>query len=231
MGLNMMKTIVAAAVLAAVSLLAPVANAATVSQFHLAPAINLTNFKLTVVNASTMMLDFDPSAPQNIFLSSQTGVFTPFSAAQLFDITNVATAATSGPGGDVLLDLGTAAFPANPSTSDGLNTFAVSQTGPLSLVQSGSNVAIDFALVGEFNIGGDLLAGAGTLTFQVANTTVGDVNTILTGGGTLSNLTFSGALFTVEGGGGGNPIPAPAAVSSGLGLLSVLILRNRLNRR
>ena len=228
MNKTVMKYTLGFAMLAMTSgLFATKAQAATVSQFHLAPGLNIATFTLTVVDASQTMLNFDPVGEQNINLSSQTGIFTGFNAGQLYNILDSDIALTSGPGGDVLIDLGTGSFPANGSTADGLNVFIATSTGPMSTAQSGSNVAIDFPLYGDFNIGGSLYQGAGNLTFQITNTTVGAVNSILANGGTLQGLTFSGALFNAEEG-GGDLIPVPGAAASGLGLLFALMVRRRI---
>jgi hypothetical protein len=204
------------------------ANASPVLQgeFQIQPGVTFSpTFAVTSVNLTTDTVDFTPDTDANIFIVEyKSGHFVSYDAARIYDVTSILTDTTSGPG-NRLLDLGN--YASIGSTSDGVDTFTLTDALPLEVKQSGNNVAIDFAFAGIFNVQGMTADGAGNLTFQVNNSTADAVQTKLSNG-TLTQMSFSGGAFTVEA--TSNSVPTPASLAAGLGLIAVTGLRRKLRR-
>jgi hypothetical protein len=150
-----------------------------------------------------------------VSVSAQEGSFTVFNSASIRDILSFNTDTVENP----FLDLGYLTIPGQlpdanvGSLNDNRNTFTLKSTS-YKLEQSGANVSIDVQLWGYFTSAtGEKTQGAGNLTFQRNNRTVAQVQTTLNNGGSLSNLTFSGGVFSAQ------AVPEPTTML-GLGLVA-----------
>ncbi|MEH2314391.1 MAG: PEP-CTERM sorting domain-containing protein [Nostoc sp.] len=168
-----------------------------------------------------------PITPIAITTGSATGNFSAFNSANIGNIISFSSEKADNP----FLDFGSLAafgfatpgtiFPGADTSSltDGLNTFIL-KSATRSIIQSGLNVGIDVALFGVFTSAtGETSNGGGNLTFQVNNATVESVNSILSSGGSIKNLSFSGGVFAT--------VPEPATLL-GLGAVgAVMVMSHR----
>lgn len=228
----------------AITLTSSSVNAATFSQFQLSGGVLIPGGISTVTLSGDALsipeLDFNLE-PTPIGIINPTGIFTGFDTASIEDII------TFGPptiANNPFIDFGNGDFmgaggvstPANSSISDGIDTFDLNEAS-YALTQSGNNVAIDVLLDGNFVIGGQIYGGTGNLTFQISDTTVVQVETLLTNGGSLPNATFSGGLFvtneateSVPGLSNIGAVPEPSTII-GLGLLGAFGIRTGVKRK
>ncbi|HYX18190.1 MAG TPA: PEP-CTERM sorting domain-containing protein [Nostoc sp.] len=162
-----------------------------------------------------------PITPIGITTGSATGNFSAFNSGNIGNIISFSSKVADNP----FIDFGSLTLPGlilpgedTSSLTDGLNTFTLTST-TRSLIQSGLNVAIDVALFGFFTSAtGEKSNGGGNLTFQVNDTSVDSVNSILSGGGSIKNLSFSGGTFAT--------VPEPAALL-GLGAVGAVMAMSR----
>ncbi|MDJ0845921.1 PEP-CTERM sorting domain-containing protein [Crocosphaera sp.] len=188
--------------LTTIALSATSANAASMNQFQLSGGVLLPGGTSTVtLNSEALVLpelDFNPE-PTPVGVTSNTGIFAGFDTASIEDIISFGPPTVAN---NPFIDFGHSdlGVPSvstlfNSSIDDDTEIFHLNQAS-YSLKQSGLNVSIYVALFGFFDIGGELYDGAGNLTFQTNNTTVAEIEQLLADGGSLTNMTFSGALFT-----------------------------------
>ncbi|MDJ0845920.1 PEP-CTERM sorting domain-containing protein [Crocosphaera sp.] len=215
----------------AITLTSSAVNAATFSEFQLSGGVlvpgGISNVTLSGEALSIPELDFNLE-PTPIGIINPTGIFTGFDTASIEDIIAFGPPiVVNNPfldfGNSDVMGAGGVSTPANPSISDGIDTFELNEAS-YSLTQSGNNVAIDVLLDGDFVIGGQIYGGTGNLTFQISDTTVLEVETLLTNGGSLPNATFSGGLFTTE------SVPEPSTII-GLGLLGAFGIGTGVKRK
>jgi len=233
---NQIVTSIAAIPFALGGLFAGAANAASFGQFQLGSGVLVPDGISTVTLSDEALdipeLDFSPE-PTPIRITSSTGIFTSFDTASIEDIISFGSPAVVN---NPFIDFGNSDFgdapgvssPTNSSISDGVDTFELYEAS-YRLSQSGENVAIDVDLGGNFIIGGETYKGQGNLTFQYNDITVAQVESILTTGGSLENMTFSGALFTTSGDGSGvlgETTPEPATLF-GLGVVAAGLVASR----
>jgi len=222
---NKIVASIAAVPFAVSGIFASTANAASFSQFQLGGGVLIPGGVSNVsLNENGIDLNFDPEPVTPIGITSETGIF------QGFDTGNIQDIISFGPPIDVenpFIDFGNSNFdPALPgvttlpnySITDGEDVFNLSDAS-YQISQSGANVSIDVALYGEFIIGGQTYNGAGNLTFQTNSTTVADVEAILASGGSIDDMTFSGALFSAS-------TPEPATLF-GLGIVATGLVASR----
>lgn len=194
------------------------ANAASLNQFQLSSGVLLPGGISTVTLNSEALtlpeLDFNPE-PTPIGITSNTGIFAGFDTASIEDIISFGPPTNAN---NPFIDFGNSGLlvpgvstPFNSSIDDDTEIFHLNEAS-YSLKQSGFNVSIDVALFGFFYIGGEMYDGAGNLTFQTNNTTVAEVEQLLLDGGSLSNMTFSGALFTATTGTTTGMVPEPLTI-------------------
>ncbi|MGJ5633321.1 PEP-CTERM sorting domain-containing protein [Nostoc sp. CALU 1950] len=166
-------------------------------------------------------LTFTPQPITPIGIDSTTGNFSAFNSGNIGNIISFSSKVADNP----FIDFGYLTYPGfilpgtdTSSITDGLNTFTLTSSS-YKLNESGLNVGIDVALFGFFTSAtGEISNGGGNLTFQVNNTSVASLNTILTGGGSISNLSFSGGTFAT--------VPEPAALL-GLGAVGGVMVMSR----
>lgn len=193
-------------------------NAASMNQFQLSGGRLFPGGISTVtLNSETLTLpelDFNPE-PTPTGITSNTGIFAGFDTASIKDIISFGPPTIAN---NPFIDFGNSDFgvpslstPDNSTINDATETFHL-ETASYSLKQSGSNVSIDVALFGFFDIGGEIYDGAGNLTFQTNNTTVAEVEQLLADGDSLINMTFSGALFTATTGTTTAVVPEPLTI-------------------
>jgi hypothetical protein len=177
----------------------------------------------SLVELSAKSLIFSPQPITPIALSAQTGSFTSFNTAKISNIIQFSPLSVNNP----FIDFGKTLLPGivqsaaeSASITDEINTFSLSSAN-YELKQSGDNVAIDVALYGLFNSeDGAKSQGAGNLSFQVNNVKVANVESILSSGGSVKNLAFSGALFATT------SVPEPATLL-GLGIVGAAMVMFR----
>ncbi|AFY50604.1 PEP-CTERM putative exosortase interaction domain-containing protein [Nostoc sp. PCC 7524] len=203
--------------------------AALTGSFHFNGGFSVPAGASSLVEFTQDSLKFSPQPITPIILSSQTGSFTAFNSANIADeIIFNPSLSTTVP----LFDFGN--LPANgvvmpgddtSSLIDGVNTFTLTSAS-YELLQLGANVAINVGLNGFFTSStGEETQGSGIFTFQALNTTVDDLNTLLTSGASTGYLSFSGGVFTTT-------VPEPATLT-GLGLVgaAIGISRRRRNKK
>ena len=138
----------------------------------------------------------NPDDISTISIVSGTGDFAGFNMAQIGDIQFNPPIYT-----DPFLDFGSGLpFTTNQSIQDNQNVFRLNSTD-FTVKQSAENlVAIDVALYGEFDIGGEVTAGQGLLTLQYAadGATIDMVEELINTEEGLTGLALSGALFTAS---------------------------------
>ncbi|MEB3341656.1 PEP-CTERM sorting domain-containing protein [Okeania sp.] len=196
-----------------------VANAASFGEFQIGggtlidmssptPQVTSTTVNLNGVLGDNPELNFNQGL---IGIVGGDGIFTGFDTANIQDIeefdvsfTPDGPLFTSNVAIDNFIDFGVSTFgapgvsaPNNTTITDGLNVFNLSKAS-YKTSQSGANVSIDVALYGDFIFGANTYKGKGNLTFQTNNTTKAAVDALLQGDGSLENMTFSGAMFTVS---------------------------------
>ena len=187
------------------------------------------------LSESGINLDFDPEPITPIGIVNNTGIFTGFDTAQIQDIISFSpNLQVENP----FIDFGTTdsiapgiTTSSNDSITDGENVFIL-EAADYQLTQSGANIAIDVSLFGDFVIDGETYEGAGNLTFQYNNITVAEAEEILSNGGSLDDMAFSGALFSAEDIVGGvspeSPLPVPEpTVLFGLGVVAAGLVTSR----
>lgn len=159
-----------------------------------------------------------------VAITSQTGSFSIFNSAGIGDIISFTNNTVQNP----FLDFGSLTEPGRVGTGentsslrDNKNTFTLeSAKYTLSQITNSKNLSLEVTLFGYFtSASGEITQGQGNLTFQKNNTTLTQANTILANGGSLANLTFSGAAFTTS-------VPEPTTML-GLGLVGAGMLVSR----
>ncbi|MBP0031053.1 PEP-CTERM sorting domain-containing protein [Roseofilum sp. Guam] len=173
---------------------------------------------LTSVTLTKDALDFNNEPFTPVALTTQEGVFAPFQTAQIQEVVSFSGDIYENP----FLDFGTktpfeVAMGDVGEITDGANVFIL-ENAEYDIKQSGANIAIDVALFGIFDIGGETTKGAGNLTFQQNNMTVDEAWAILNSGGSIDDMALSGAVFTA--------VPEPATLL-GLGLVGAALVGTR----
>ena len=199
------------------------ANAASFGEFQLGGGTLIPFTEVTDVslNRNGIDLDFDPEPITPIGIVNQTGIFTGFDTAQIQDIISFGPPVVVD---NPFIDFGQGSIAPgittlpNESITNGEDVFNLKRAD-YQLSQSGENVAVDIFLYGDFVINGETYKGAGNLTFQENNTTVAAVEQILADGGSIEDMTFSGALFTAS-------TPEPATLF-GLGVVATGLVASR----
>ncbi len=184
------------------------------------------NSASSLVELSAKSLTFSPQPVTPVALAAQTGNFTSFNTAKINNIIQFSPLSVKNP----FIDFGKTLIPGtvqsaaeSDSITDKINTFNLSSAN-YELKQSGENVAIDVALYGLFSSeDGSKSKGAGNLSFQVNNVKVANVESILSSGGSVKNLAFSGALFTTT---STTSVPEPATLL-GLGIIGAAMVMFR----
>lgn len=177
----------------------------------------------SLVELSATSLIFSPQPVTPISLSAQTGNFLSFNTANIGNIISFSPLSADNP----FLDFGETLIPGivqssadTASITDGINIFTL-KSASYAFKQSGQNVAVDVALNGFFSSDdGTKSQGAGNLTFQINNAQVANVESIISSGGSVKNLAFSGGLFTTT------SIPEPATLL-GLGVVGAVMAMSR----
>lgn len=167
-------------------------------------------------------LTFTPQPITPFKIDSTKGNFSDFNSGNIGNIISFSSKLAENP----FIDFGSLGIPGvilpgdnTTSLTDGLNTFTLTSAS-YSLAQSGLNVGIDVALFGFFTSKtGEISNGGGNLTFQANNTDVNSVKSILSKGNSISNLSFSGGVFTTS-------VPEPAALL-GLGAVGGVMVMSR----
>lgn len=99
--------------------------------------------------------------------------------------------------GNLNLVPGVVGFGGEESITDAENIFTLDDLF-FDVAQSGANVSVNIALYGKFeDEAGNLANGAGNITLQANDLTVGEFVTILESGGSITS-SFSGAVFTTS---------------------------------
>ncbi len=221
---NQIVASIAALPFALTGLFAGAANAATFGEFQLNGGVLTPFTEATDVSLKREGIDlnFDPEPVTPIGIVNATGMFTGFDTGNIQDIISF------GPPVEVenpFIDFGNSTSGApgvttlpNESITDGEQVFNLKRAD-YQLSQSGANVAVDIFLYGDFVINGETFKGAGNLTFQENNTTVAAVEQILAAGGSIDDMTFSGAAFTAS-------TPEPTALF-GLGVVATGLVASR----
>ncbi len=223
--LNVTLAITAALPFATVGLFtsAGSAQAATLSgEIQFTGGFTASPFASSQITFSKDALTFTPQPITPIGIGSATGNFSAFNSGNIGNIISFSSKVADNP----FIDFGSLTYPGfispgenTSSITDGLNTFTLTSSS-YKLNESGLNVGIDVALFGFFTSAtGEISNGGGNLTFQVNNKSVASVNSILTGGGSISNLSFSGGTFTTS-------VPEPAALL-GLGAVGGVMAMSR----
>ncbi|QSJ15735.1 PEP-CTERM sorting domain-containing protein [Nostoc sp. UHCC 0702] len=197
--------------------------ASLIGDFQLTSGLTASpSVETSLVELSATSLTFSPQPVTPISLSARTGSFTSFNTANIGNIISFSPLSADNP----FLDFGTTLLPGivqssadTASITDGINIFTL-ESASYGLKQSGQNVAIDVALDGFFSSDdGTKSQGAGNLTFQINNAQVANIESILSSGGSINNLAFSGGLFTTS-------IPEPATLL-GLGVVGGVMAMSR----
>ena len=199
------------------------ANAASFGEFQLGGGTLIPFTEVTDVSLKQEGIDlnFDPEPITPIGIVNQTGIFTGFDTAQIQDIISFGPPVVVD---NPFIDFGQGSIAPgittlpNESITNGEDVFNLKRAD-YQLSQSGENVAVDIFLYGDFVINGETYKGAGNLTFQENNTTVAAVEQILADGGSIEDMTFSGALFTAS-------TPEPATLF-GLGVVATGLVASR----
>ncbi|MFN6486686.1 MULTISPECIES: PEP-CTERM sorting domain-containing protein [unclassified Nostoc] len=166
-------------------------------------------------------LTFTPQPITPIAIVSSTGTFSAFNSGNIGNIISFSSKVAENP----FIDFGSLTYPGfilpgenTTSLTDKLNTFTLTSSS-YKLNQDGLNVGIGVALFGYFTSAtGEISNGGGNLTFQVNNASVASVNSILSKGGSISNLSFSGGTFAT--------VPEPATLL-GLGIVGAGMAMSR----
>ncbi|MEH1970069.1 PEP-CTERM sorting domain-containing protein [Nostoc sp.] len=199
------------------------AQAAALSgEIQFSGGFTLSPFASSQITFSKDALSFTPQPITPIGIGSTTGNFSAFNSGNIGNIISFSSKVADNP----FIDFGYLAIPGiispggdTSSITDGLNTFTLTSSS-YKLNQSGLNVGIDVALFGYFTSAtGEKSNGGGNLTFQVNNKSVASVNSILSSGSSISNLSFSGGTFTTS-------VPEPAALL-GLGAVGGVMAMSR----
>ncbi|QSJ15736.1 PEP-CTERM sorting domain-containing protein [Nostoc sp. UHCC 0702] len=197
--------------------------ASLIGDFQLTSGLTASpSVETSLVELSATSLTFSPQPVTPISLSARTGSFTSFNTANIGNIISFSPTSADDP----FLDFGVTVLPGivlssadTVSITDDINTFTL-ESASYALKQSGQNVGIDVTLDGFFTSDdGTKSQGAGNLTFQINNTQVASIESILSSGGSVNNLAFSGALFTTS-------IPEPATLL-GLGVVGGVMAMSR----
>ncbi|MDZ7956774.1 MAG: PEP-CTERM sorting domain-containing protein [Aulosira sp. DedQUE10] len=195
--------------------------AALYGEFQFQGGTTVSPFATSQVSLTKDALTFTPQPITPIGLASNTGTFAAFNTGNIGNIISFSSNIADNP----FIDFGNLLIPGvilpidnTSSIKDGKNTFSLT-SADYSIAESGANVAIDVQLWGLFTSAtGEKSNGAGNLTFQVNNQTVAQVNSILVGGGSLSNLSFSGGAFAT--------VPEPTTLI-GLGAVGAVMVMSR----
>ncbi|MEH2373228.1 PEP-CTERM sorting domain-containing protein [Nostoc sp.] len=164
-------------------------------------------FPATTVTVSNTSLQFTPT-PGLASLALQTGSFTAFDAAHIFNVTT--NPLTSG---SVFLDLGVFATPG--TLGDGANTFSLTSLATPKFTTQNAGTDINLNYVGFFDDGsGNKTNGTGYITFSTQDTNAeNDYKN-----GTAFKATFTGLAVT--------SVPEPAALL-GLGAVGAVMAMSR----
>ncbi|MEH2116561.1 PEP-CTERM sorting domain-containing protein [Nostoc sp. C052] len=176
---------------------------------------------ISQITFSQDALTFTPQPITPIGIGSTTGNFSAFNSGNIGNIISFSSKVADNP----FIDFGSLTYPGfilpgtdTSSITDGLNTFTLTSSS-YKLNQDGLNVGIGVALFGYFTSAtGEISNGGGNLTFQVNNASIASVNSILSSGGSISNLTFSGGTFAT--------VPEPTTLL-GLGIVGAGMVMSR----
>lgn len=178
--------------------------------------VTLTANQLTFTPDVNDIVPPDNGPVSPIALASQTGSFLGFNSAGIRDIISFGPPTnTQNPFfdfGNLAPIPGVVGFGSYSSIVDESNIFNLNAAS-YSIREVGNLVTIDVHLLGDFvSSTNHVSRGEGVITFQAGNTSKAAVEELLNGGGSLSNLTFSGAAFTAS-------VPEPTTML-GLGLVA-----------
>ncbi|MHC5723227.1 MAG: PEP-CTERM sorting domain-containing protein [Nostoc sp.] len=166
-------------------------------------------FPATTVTVSNTSLQFTPT-PGLASLALQTGSFTAFDAAHIFNVTNPLTSSS------LFLDLGV--FATSSTLGDGANTFSLTSLGIPTFTTQNAGTDINLNYVGFFDDGsGNKTNGTGYITFSTQDTNAANDYT----SGKTFKATFTGLAVTT--------VPEPAALL-GLGAVGAVMAMSRRRR-
>ncbi|MDF5736888.1 MULTISPECIES: PEP-CTERM sorting domain-containing protein [unclassified Nostoc] len=164
-------------------------------------------FPATTVTVSNTLLQFTPN-PGLASLALQTGSFTAFDAAHIFNVTT--NPLTSG---SLFLDLGV--FATSSTLGDGVNTFSLTSLGTPTFTKQNAGTDINLNYVGFFDDGsGNKTNGTGYITFSTQDNDAANDYT----SGKAFKATFTGLAITT--------VPEPAALL-GLGGVGAVMAMSR----
>ncbi|NET17176.1 MAG: PEP-CTERM sorting domain-containing protein [Okeania sp. SIO1H6] len=204
---------------------ATTANAAAlIGEFQFGSGQTLPDSQISNIFLTKDSLSFTPThTPVMVDADTNGGTFSEFNTAYIKEIISFDNFVAEDH--NSFLDFGTTAIAGTVGTLDGetlddstltdnLNVFNLTQAS-YTLNQSGTNVAIDVELSGEFvSETGEVTDGAGNLTFQINDATVAGIQAQLDEGETIGGVTFSGGLFSDR-----EKVPEPTALF-GLGVVA-----------
>lgn len=206
------------AILGALAVL-PLAAAGVLANAGAANALSgdfqLTSFD-TLANITEDSIDFFEE-PNEVFISFKTGDFEAFNGATINDVTSIDGDMVNNP----LLDLGT--FGDLDSQTDGDNVFNVMDVEEFTFANAADGSTLSIGFFGKF-VNDTEHDGSGNLTFQVPDLTAAEAEAVLSGGGTLENVAFSGAFISVE------SVPEPATML-GLGVVAGSLALTRAGKK
>ncbi len=201
---------------------ATTANAAAlIGEFQFGSGQTLPDSQISNIFLTKDSLSFTPT-PTPVMVDADTngGTFSEFNTAYIKEIISFDNFVAEDH--NSFLDFGSTTIAGivgldsleESSLTDNLNVFNLTQAS-YTLNQSGSNVAIDVELSGEFvSETGEVTDGAGNLTFQINDATVAGIQAQLDEGETIGGVTFSGGLFSDR-----EKVPEPTALF-GLGVVA-----------
>ena len=121
------------------------------------------------------------------------------------------------------------------SLTDGLDGFYLTSANygftDVANASGGTDLSIDISLSGVIFDGTDAMLGTSVMTLQQLNMDAATAQSILDGGGSLNNLSFSGTTAALTVGSKSAPVPEPSSVVLiSMGALGLGIVRYRKRR-